>query len=109
MLGEWEDELGQDKDGKQVYITEFYSKGPKSYAYRTTTGEVVCKIKGFTLNHKNSEKLNIRSMENILLNCEAPEWAPENDIVKQIIMYIIMSSNMSSKQENNYRFQEHRS
>ena len=69
MLGDWGDELGKD-----VYINYWASTGLKSYGYRTTTGKKVSKMKGFTLNFKDSLKLNIKSMENILLRCEAPEW-----------------------------------
>ena len=62
MLGEWTDELNGD------HIKEFISTGPKSYAYRTSKGKIVCKVKGFTLNYKNSQKLNINSMLNVLNN-----------------------------------------
>ena len=62
MLGEWTDELNGD------YIEEFISTGPKSYAYRTSKGKIVCKVKGFTLNYKNAQKLNINSMLDVLNN-----------------------------------------
>ncbi|XP_022201924.1 uncharacterized protein LOC120353948 [Nilaparvata lugens] len=61
MLGEWTDELGQDD-----YINDWISTGPKSYSYQTAKGKGTCKIKGFTLNHKNGEKLNMDSMKKIL-------------------------------------------
>jgi hypothetical protein len=57
MLGEWTDELRGD------YITEFLSTGPKSYAYGTSKGKNVCKIKGFTLNYANAEKLKQKKTE----------------------------------------------
>ena len=68
MLGDWKDELG-----KGVYIIYWVLTGPKSYGYRTglmdsdKPGKVVVKIKGFTLNYENSQKLNIEAMEDILL------------------------------------------
>ena len=37
--------------------------GPKSYGYLINTGKEVLKIKGFTLNHKNSEHLNLKSLQ----------------------------------------------
>jgi hypothetical protein len=43
--------------GKDNYIYEWFSTGPKSYSYLTSTEKLV-KIKGFTLNYKNSKHLN---------------------------------------------------
>lgn len=40
------------------------STGPKSYAYETCKG--TCKIKGFKLNWKNAEKLNMKTMKKVL-------------------------------------------
>ena len=53
MLGEWTDELRKDE-----YIKLWASTGPKSYYYETNLGKNVTKIKGFTLNYQNLEKLN---------------------------------------------------
>jgi hypothetical protein len=53
LLGDWTDELGKD-----IWIVDWVSTGPKSYCYKTNTGEVVCKIKGFTLNYETYEKIN---------------------------------------------------
>jgi hypothetical protein len=61
LLGDWTDELG-----KGVWIIDWISTGPKSYCYKTNTGKVVCKIKGFTLNYETSEKINSDSINNIL-------------------------------------------
>jgi hypothetical protein len=63
LLGDWTDELG-----KGVWIVDWESTGPKSYCYKTNTGEVVCKIKGFTLNYETSKKINSDSINNILEN-----------------------------------------
>ena len=62
MLGDWCDELG-----KSVCINYSVLTGPKSYGFRETTSKEMVKIKGFTLNYKNSQKLNIEAMEEILL------------------------------------------
>ena len=50
-LGDLTDELEGD------HITKWCGTGPKSYAYETNKGKIVCKVKGFTLNYKNSQKL----------------------------------------------------
>jgi DNA polymerase elongation subunit (family B) len=42
MLGEWTYELGKD-----YYIKEWFSAGPKSYGYLTSLEKEVLKIKGF--------------------------------------------------------------
>jgi G:T-mismatch repair DNA endonuclease (very short patch repair protein) len=62
FLGCFKDEL----DGH--WITEFVSGGPKNYAYITDNGKAVCKIKGFTLNYENSQKLNMKTMLSMMEN-----------------------------------------
>lgn len=61
MLGEWSDELGKD-----VHINDWISTGLKSYQ-STEKGEeskpVPPVVKGFTLSHKNSEKLNLKPIK----------------------------------------------
>ena len=61
-LGQLTDEC---KDGS--HIIEFVSGGPKSYAYRESSGETTCKVKGFTLNYTNSHRINFESLKNIVL------------------------------------------
>ena len=58
FLGDLTDELNGE------YIVEFVSAGPKNYAYRLSNGSCYCKVKGFTLNHKNSQKINFQAMCN---------------------------------------------
>jgi len=53
---------------KGEYITEFVCTAAKSYAYRLTGGTEVCKVKGFTLNYKNSLAINFDVMKNMVLN-----------------------------------------
>ena len=48
------------------YIEEFVSCGPKNYSYKVNTGQVICKVRGFSLNHKNSQVLNFQSMKEAL-------------------------------------------
>ena len=59
-LGDLTDELDGD------YITEWCGTGPKSYAYTTSNGKQVCKVKGFTLNYENSQCINQESMNDII-------------------------------------------
>jgi hypothetical protein len=64
-LGEWTDEL----DGGRLSGT-FYSSGPKSYSYivedKWGAEKVVTKVKGFTLNKRNSEVINYEGMRKIV-------------------------------------------
>jgi len=60
MLGEWTDELNGD------HIKKWVATGPKSYYYETNTGKMATKVKGFTLHHKNAEKINGIVMEQMV-------------------------------------------
>lgn len=59
-LGDLTDELNGN------YITNWCGSGPKSYAYTTNEGKMVCKVKGFTLNHENSQYINQQTMKQII-------------------------------------------
>ena len=59
-LGDLTDELDGD------YIVKWRGTGPKSYAYETSKGKVVCKVKGFTLNYENGMKINGDVMDMII-------------------------------------------
>ena len=60
MLGDMTDELS----GK--VITNFVSTGPKSYSFKYGDNDEKSAIKGFTLNHENSNILNHNSMSKIV-------------------------------------------
>jgi hypothetical protein len=60
LLGQWTDEL----DGG--YIVKWLATGPKSYYYRTNTGKDCTKVKGFTLHHRNMEKINSIALEKLI-------------------------------------------
>ena len=62
-LGELTDELG----GGGVYIDEYVSGGPKNYAYKTSTGDETVKVRGFTLNYKNSQLINFDSVKQLVI------------------------------------------
>ena len=50
---------------EQGHILEFVSGGPKNYAYKTLQGET-CKVKGFTLNFTNSNKVNFDAIKEMV-------------------------------------------
>ena len=72
-LGQLTDELTCKELGcKNQYcsghwIEEFVSCGPKNYSFRVNTGEIVCKVRGFSLNYKSSLILNFESMKEALV------------------------------------------
>ena len=45
------------------WIEEFVSCGPKNYTFRLNTGQIVCKVRGFSLNHRSSLIVNFESMK----------------------------------------------
>ena len=59
-LGDLTDELGGH------HIEKWCGSGPKSYSYCTSNGKIVCKVKGFTLNHENSQYINQQTMRQII-------------------------------------------
>jgi hypothetical protein len=61
-LGDWTDEL----EGKN--ITTFVSGGPKCYGYVLDDGSSKMKLKGFSLNYKNTRALNLTNMFTIINN-----------------------------------------
>lgn len=61
-LGELTDEL---KSGN--HITSFVSGGPKNYAYHESDGSQTCKVKGFTLNYENSQRVNFSNIKDLVL------------------------------------------
>ena len=61
-------ELGCSREGcVGHWIEEFVSCGPKNYSFKVNTGEVVCKVRGFSLNYSSSLILNFESMKEALL------------------------------------------
>ena len=70
-LGDLTDELGCKELGckgcsQGHWIVEFVSCGPKNYSYKLNTGQVVCKVRVFSLNYQNSLILNFDSMKSSL-------------------------------------------
>ena len=78
-LGQLTNELPNDQ-----YITQFVSGGPKNYSYVTNKGETVCKVRGFTLNHKNAMDINFKTMKDIVTGPPGQKiiLKPEKTIVR---------------------------
>ena len=69
-LGDYLGDLTDELDGD--YITTFVSGGPKNYAYVTNNDKRVTKIRGITLDHATTKKLNpgvMRSLVHLRVNC----------------------------------------
>lgn len=63
-LGELTDELGRDD-----YIVDFTSGGPKNYGYQTHQGKTECKVRGFTLSSvRGSRQLNYPILQQNVLD-----------------------------------------
>jgi G:T-mismatch repair DNA endonuclease (very short patch repair protein) len=70
-LGQLTDELACKEIGctgceTGHWIIEFISCGPKNYAYKLNTGELFCKVRGFSLNFSASHIVNLNSMKEAL-------------------------------------------
>lgn len=73
--------------GKNAYIVEFASGGAKNYAYKVFCPDTnkyfhVAKVKGITLNYKNSQKINFESICDAML-AEFEDREPEPMIAEQ--------------------------
>ncbi|XP_031355210.1 uncharacterized protein LOC116179552 [Photinus pyralis] len=81
FLGDMTDEVECYGPGSR--IVEFVSGGPKNYAFKvfspsTNNYSVVCKVKGISLNYKNSAVVNFETIKDAVLN-NAPETFVETD------------------------------
>ena len=75
-LGEYLGELTNELTCKELncktencqghWIEEFISCGPKNYSFRVNTGEMICKVRGFLLNHRSSLVINFNTMKEAL-------------------------------------------
>ena len=63
-LGDYLGQLTDELDGE--HIVHFISGGPKNYAYITNSGKETCKVRGFTLNHMNAERINFDAMKDLV-------------------------------------------
>ncbi|RZC37790.1 hypothetical protein BDFB_013942 [Asbolus verrucosus] len=104
FLGQLTDEI--QEYGLGSYISEFVSDGPKNYSFnvfilnRERKNVTVCKVKGITLNYKNSKIVNFESMRDMVCNpCAEMTLSVHNDrkIVRTSTYEVI------SKPENKIR------
>ena len=65
-LGDYLGELTNELKDEDEHIVEFVSGGPKNYAYKTNKNNETCKVRGFTLNFKNSQLINFDSVKDIV-------------------------------------------
>ena len=74
--GEWSPALGDclgeltSELSENDHIVEFVSGGPKQYAYKTLKGDQVCKIRGFSLNYKNSSIVHFDALKDYVQNVQ---------------------------------------
>ena len=69
-LGELTNELPEGE-----YIIQFVSGGPKNYSYKTfnpvtNVEKTYCKVRGFTLSHRNSQLINFDTLCNVVTSSE---------------------------------------
>ncbi|KYN13280.1 hypothetical protein ALC57_14529, partial [Trachymyrmex cornetzi] len=81
FLGDMIDEL--ESYGRDSYIELFVSAGPKFYAYVVRTPEdrlyEICKVKGITLNYKNSLRVNFDSIRRLITENERERYGVEEE------------------------------
>ncbi|XP_071039950.1 uncharacterized protein [Parasteatoda tepidariorum] len=70
FLREFTDELDGD------VITTFVSGGAKNYAYTTRAGKTCCKVRGFSLNARNSAILNFESVKHLVCSLDQDATIP---------------------------------
>ena len=62
-LGELTSEIPSDQN-----MIEFLAAGPKNYAYRLSDGSECVKVRGFSLNYKNSKVINLDVVKDLILH-----------------------------------------
>ena len=63
FLGDLTDEID---DGGEEYIQTWVCGGPKNYTYKTNKSNVLCKVRGFTLNVQNSLTINHETIKELV-------------------------------------------
>ena len=77
------------------WIIEFVSCGPKNYAFKLNSGQVLCKVRGFTLNYHASQVLNFESMKESLFS-----WIKKEPSEKVVVKTEIRRNKHSTKVYN---------
>ena len=93
FLGDLTDELPAGE-----HITEFVSCGAKSYSFKVSDGSEVCKVKGFTLNYRNSLSINFDVMKDMVSN----QQIQNNDNLKKVA--IVNDRKINRDKKNNIIF-----
>jgi len=65
-----------------VYITKFYSSGPKCYGYLDSDGNTCLKLKGIRLTVKNREILNLESVKEVVFEGSQIQLPSQNEFVR---------------------------
>ena len=103
FLGDLTDELSCKEVGcdgclEGHWIADFVSCGPKNYAYKLNTGQVVCKVRGFSLNFAASQIINLDSMKHALTCWKSGEERDMMTTVKTMILRNKKSAHVFSRQ-----------
>lgn len=68
-IGNYLGELTNEISPADGHITQFISGGPKNYAYKTVSGNEVCRVRGFSLdNVTNSLLINFNAIRDIMVD-----------------------------------------
>lgn len=99
-LGEWAPPVGDflgdmtDEIPEGAKITTFVSGGPKNYSYKVIKDgdeDFICKVKGITLNYKNSKKVNFESLKSMILNNLESTYVETDRKIVRTSSYQVMS------------------
>ena len=98
-LGDLTDELSCNKIGCKGckdghWIEDFVSCRAKNYAYKLNTGEVVCKVHGFSPNYSASQIVNLESMKDALISWKNKIEQPEMVTIKTMILRDKLKANV---------------
>jgi hypothetical protein len=93
-LGDMTDEL--EEFGYGLYIVEFVSGGPKSYAFSVfcpSSGKRTSKYKvqGITLNYEKSNVINFTSFRNMILEDNTPLHVNNPKTIKRKLCGVVVS------------------
>ena len=80
------------------WITEFVSCGPKNYSFRLNSGQIFCKVRGFSLNYRNSQIVNFESMKDTLYSWKKKENAELVTVTTEICKHKFENPMVYSRQ-----------
>lgn len=59
----------------RILMACLFLGGPKNYAYTTEGGKTCCKVRGFTLNSRNSQLLNFDTLKSMIYSMDQEKVA----------------------------------